>query len=194
MEAGLSMPFRNDIFSNRVDRLPLDLIATIRFNLDGTGKAFPSAMNLSTDPDFFELLAGSYARLLGAPLVPLEYNDGNSMLWLYEQASFCVLAHNTDPDPIFIYGNRTAQKCFEYTWEELTSLRSRLSAEEPNREERQRLLELVQRQGFATGYRGLRIAKSGRRFWIENVTVWQLLDRAGTLHGQAAAYRQWQDA
>jgi MEKHLA domain len=104
------------------------------------------------------------------------------------------LAHNTDPDPIFIYGNRAAQKCFEHTWEELTSLRSRLSAEEPNREERQRLLELVQRQGFATGYRGLRIAKFGRRFWIENVTVWQLLDRAGALHGQAAVYRQWRDA
>jgi PAS domain S-box-containing protein len=116
------------------------------------------------------------------------------MLWLYQQAPFCVLAHNTDPDPIFIYGNRAAQKCFEYTWEELTSLRSRLSAEEPNREERQRLLELVQCQGFATGYRGRRIAKSGRRFWIENVTVWQLLDRAGTLHGQAAVYRQWRDA
>ena len=151
-------------------------------------------MDLSTDPDFFELLTGSYARLLGAPLVPLEYDEGNPMLWLYEQAPFCVLAHNTDPDPIFIYGNRAAQKCFELTWEELTSLRSRLSAEEPNREERQRLLELVQRQGFATGYRGLRIAKSGRRFWIENVTVWQLLDRAGTLHGQAAVYRQWRDA
>ena len=160
----------------------------------GNRKDFPRAMNLWADPGFFELLAGSYARLLGAPLVPLENADGNAMLWLYEQAPFCVLAHNTDPDPIFIYGNRAAQKCFEFTWEELTSLRSRLSAEEPNREERQRLLGLVQRQGFATGYRGLRIAKSGRRFWIENVTVWQLLDRAGTLHGQAAVYRQWRDA
>jgi hypothetical protein len=160
----------------------------------GREKVSGSVMNLSTDPDFFELLTGSYARLLGAPLVPLEYDEGNPMLWLYEQAPFCVLAHNTDPDPIFIYGNRAAQKCFEFTWEELTSLRSRLSAEEPNREERQRLLELVQRQGFATGYRGLRIAKSGRRFWIENVTVWQLLDRAGALHGQAAVYRQWRDA
>jgi hypothetical protein len=160
----------------------------------GTEKVSGSVMNLSTDPDFFELLTGSYARLLGAPLVPLEYDEGNPMLWLYEQAPFCVLAHNTDPDPIFIYGNRAAQKCFEFTWEELTSLRSRLSAEEPNREERQRLLELVQRQGFATGYRGLRIAKSGRRFWIENVTVWQLLDRAGALHGQPAVYRQWRDA
>jgi PAS domain-containing protein len=94
--------------------------------------------------------------------------------WLYREAPFCALAHNTDRDAIFIYGNKAAQACFEYTWDELTSLRSRLSAEEPNREERQCLLDAVKRHGFATGYRGLRIAKSGRRFWIENVTVWQL--------------------
>jgi hypothetical protein len=68
-----------------------------------------------------------------------------------------------------------------------------LSAEEHDREERQRLLDLVKLHGFATGYRGLRIAKSGRRFWIENVTVWQLIDRDGVLRGQAAIYRQWRD-
>jgi hypothetical protein len=95
---------------------------------------------------------------------------------------------------MFIYGNKMAQACFEYSWEELTSLRSSLSAEEVNREERQRLLDLVKRNGFATGYRGLRIAKSGRRFWIEDVTVWQLIDPQGVLHGQAAIYRHWQDA
>src|ERR1700746_200330 len=55
--------------------------------------------------------------------------------WLYQEAPFCALAHNTDRDPIFIYGNKAAQACFEYTWDELTSLRSRLSAEEPNRQE-----------------------------------------------------------
>ncbi len=30
-----------------------------------------------------------------------------------------VLAHNTEPDPVFIYANRTAQRCFEYAWESL---------------------------------------------------------------------------
>jgi len=63
-----------------------------------------------------------------------------------------------------------------------------------NREERQCLLDAVNRHGFATGYRGLRIAKSGRRFWIENVTVWQLIDRCGFLHGQGEVYRQWRNA
>ncbi|WP_437377230.1 MEKHLA domain-containing protein [Inquilinus limosus] len=40
-----------------------------------------------------------------------------------------------------------------------------------------------------TSYRDLRVAKSGRRFWIENATVWRLIDEAGTLHGQAATFR-----
>ena len=149
--------------------------------------------DLAVDPAFFDLLASSHARLVGAPLVPVEQDNQEAARWLYEEAPYCVLAHNTDSDPVFVYANKTAQRCFEYTWEELTNLRSRLSAEEPDREERQRLLDLVRLHGFATGYRGLRIAKSGRRFWIENVTVWQLIDRDGVLRGQAAIYRQWRD-
>jgi len=113
--------------------------------------------------------------------------------WLYDDAPFCVVAHNTDPDPLFIYANRAAQRCFEYSWEEFVGMPSRLSAQAPNREERQRLLEAVARDGFAAGYRGLRIAKSGRRFWIEDVTVWNLIDEAGVYFGQAATYRRWRD-
>jgi hypothetical protein len=151
-------------------------------------------MNLSVDPAFYELLTGSYSRIVDGSLIPPEHNNENAAQWLYDAAPFCVLAHNTETDPLFIYGNKMAQACFEYSWEELTSLRSSRSAEQENREERQRLLDLVKRSGFATGYRGLRIAKSGRRFWIEDVTVWQLIDPQGVLHGQAAIYRHWRDA
>jgi hypothetical protein len=52
----------------------------------------------------------------------------------------------------------------------------------------------VLRQGYVSGYRGVRIARSGRRFWIEDTTVWNLLDRDGTLQGQAALIRGWADA
>jgi hypothetical protein len=51
--------------------------------------------------------------------------------WLSNDASFVVLAHNTAPDPRFIYANRTAQNCFEYSWDEFTALPSRLSVEQP---------------------------------------------------------------
>jgi hypothetical protein len=147
-----------------------------------------------TDRKFYDLLTGSYRRILGEELVPADQANEHGPEWLYESAPFCVLAHNTAENPIFIYGNRKAQTCFDYTWDELTSLPSHLSTEFENREERERLLERVKRDKFATGYRGLRIAKGGKRFWIEDVTVWQLIDENGTLHGQAAVYRRWRDA
>jgi PAS domain-containing protein len=145
--------------------------------------------DISTSPDFFRLLNSSYERLVGSPLAPA----GSGPAWLYEHAPFAVVAHNTDPDPRFIYANKTAQACFEYSWDEFTALHSRLSAEAPDRAERQRLLDAVTRDGFVTGYRGLRIAKSGRRFWIEDGTVWQLFDAHGTRHGQAAMFSSWRD-
>lgn len=148
-------------------------------------------MSLSLDPGFFSLLAGSYLRLAGAPLVPPGQDAGQPARWLYEEAPFCVLAHDAAADPCFIYGNRAAQACFDYSWDELTSLPSRLSAEAPARDERQRLLEAVSRNGIAFGYAGVRVSRTGRRFRIEDGTVWQLLDEAGVAHGQAACFARW---
>lgn len=151
-------------------------------------------MVLSHDPDFFDLLVSSYRRTVGREPVFLEHGQPHSAEWLYSYASHPVLAHNTDPDPRFIYANRAAQTAFEYDWDEITSLPSRLSAEPIDREERQRLLDSVARHGFATGYSGVRIAKSGRRFLIEEGLVWQLIDRDGAVRGQAATFAQWRDA
>ena len=145
--------------------------------------------DLSRDADFFALLASSYARSVGKPLVA----EGQDATWLYNNAPFAVLAHSTDADPVFVYANRTAQTCFEYGWDEFVTIPSRLSAEAPNREERQRLLDAVTRDGFISDYRGMRIAKSGRRFWIEGGTVWHLIDEAGTPRGQAALFTSWTD-
>jgi len=149
--------------------------------------------DLSTDPSFCGLLCDSFARIVGGTLVPAALDPAEAARWLYRDAPFCLLAHDTRPDPVFIYGNKTVQACFEYGWEELTALPSRLSAEQPNRADRQRLLDMVRRQGYIGDYRGIRIAKSGRRFRIENATVWELLDRDGIRHGQAAMFASWRD-
>ena len=151
-------------------------------------------MMLPHDPDFFDFLVSSYLRTVGREPAFLEHCAHRSADWLYAQASHCVLAHNTDPDPRFIYANRAAQTAFEYDWDEITGLPSRLSAEPVDREERQRLLDSVVRHGFATGYSGVRIAKSGRRFLIEEGVVWQLIDRDGAVRGQAATFAHWRDA
>jgi hypothetical protein len=107
------------------------------------------------------------------------------------KAPMVVLAHDTATDPVFFYGNRAAQRLFEMTWEELVRLPSRYSAEQVAREERQRLLDLVTRQGFIDNYSGVRIAKSGKRFLIEHATVWNLLGQEGQVLGHAAAFDRW---
>jgi hypothetical protein len=145
--------------------------------------------DLHADAEFFRLLTESYRRLVGTPLVPA----GRGPLWLYRDAPFAVVAHDTEPDPRFIYANLTAQRCFEYSWDEFIGLHSRLSAESAERDGRRRVLETVSRHGFVSDYRGLRVAKSGRRFWIEGGTVWQLIDDRGESHGQAAAFSSWRD-
>jgi hypothetical protein len=149
--------------------------------------AGPGGPHLATDPGFFRLLTASHLRLVGTPLAGPDADAR----WLYEDAPFGVLAHDGTADPTFVYANRTVQRCFEYGWEEFTALRSRLSAEPDRRAERDRVLTAVRRHGAATGYRGLRVAASGRRFWIEDTTIWNLVDDDGVRVGQAAVFRNW---
>jgi hypothetical protein len=148
-----------------------------------------NSISLSIDQSFFRLLTESYECHLGIPLVP----EGSDADWLYERAPFAVVAHDTSADPRFIYANRTAQACFEYDWDEFTALPSRLSAESGDHTGRQSLLDAVTTQGFIFGYRGVRISKSGRRFWIEQCVVWNLVDEKGRKRGQAATFPIWQN-
>jgi PAS domain S-box-containing protein len=142
------------------------------------------------DPEFFELLTGSFRRLVGRALVPKERGPE----WLYSDAPFVVLAHNTAPSPVFVYANGAAQRRFGYSWSEFVKLESRLSAGPSERGERQALLDAVAQNGYMAGYRGLRVTKSGSRFWMENGVVWQLRDENGQDFGQAATFSEWADA
>ncbi|AOJ77467.1 MULTISPECIES: MEKHLA domain-containing protein [Burkholderia cepacia complex] len=143
-------------------------------------------MSPNIDVPFFRILSDSYGRLLGKPLVPAGMSAAEGARWLYEAAPFGILAHGVAADPVFVYGNARAQAIFGYDWDELTALPSRFSAEPMERSERQRFLEQVARDGFVSGYRGIRITKSGTRFWIEHATVWQLTAPDGNHCGQAA--------
>ncbi|MDQ0392984.1 MEKHLA domain-containing protein [Labrys monachus] len=158
-----------------------------------TAPSGTASADLSVDAAFCRLLCGSFARIVGGLLVPASLPEAQAAAWLYREAPFCLLAHDTGDDPKFIYGNMAVQRCFEYGWEELTRLPSRLSAEQPDRAERQRLLEMVLRQGYISDYQGIRVARSGRRFRIEGATVWELRDADGLRHGQAAMFRSWRD-
>lgn len=145
------------------------------------------------DADFADLLADSHARLVGESLVPECLRGAEAAAWLYD-APFGLLAHDMSPDPVFVYANRTAQERFGYDWDEFLGLPSRLSAESQDRQTRQALMDAVRRQGYADDYRGLRVTKSGRRFWIEGVTIWNLVGPDGEPAGQAALIRRWAEA
>lgn len=130
------------------------------------------------------LIAASFERLLGKPLASAG-PDCVETLWNAPQA---IVAHGTDDDPVFFFGNRAALAAFETTFEEFTRLPSRLSAEAPLRGERQTLLDRVTANGFIDDYAGIRISAKGRRFRIENAIVWNLIDADGTVRGQAATF------
>ena len=107
-------------------------------------------------------------------------------------ASFVLVAHGTEADPVLNYGNAAALALWEMPWAELTRTPSRLTAEVPNREERARLLAAVTANGFIDDYSGIRISKPGRRFRIVQATVWNLLDERGNYSGQAAMFSRWE--
>jgi len=106
-------------------------------------------------------------------------------------APFAVLSHDTANDPVLNYANQTGLALFEMSWEELVRTPSRLTAEPMHRDARATLLATVTQQGYIENYRGVRVAKTGRRFTIEQATVWTLLDENGAHYGQAATFSEW---
>lgn len=135
------------------------------------------------------LLCDSYRRLLHKPLLDSDDRELGERLY---HADFALLSHDTAGDPLFNYANRQALDLFELNWQELIAMPSRHSAEAVNREERERLLAEVTRQGYIEDYAGIRIARSGRRFWIRQAVVWNVIDHQGHYHGQAACFKDWQ--
>lgn len=132
------------------------------------------------------LIAESYRHWSGRPLV-----SGGDLVAELQRAPLAVVAHGTEADPIFFFGNRVALELFEMDDDAFTRLPSRLSAEPLLREDRARLLARVSRDGLITDYAGVRISATGRRFRIENASVWNLIDADGKAAGQAAAFAQW---
>jgi hypothetical protein len=154
----------------------------------------PSLQNDFLAPHVVHLLR-SYQQLLGRDMIDPTLSMIEQARILFE-APFAVVSHNAanaGEEPIFNYGNQTALDLFAMTWEEFTRLPSRLSAEPVHQAERARLFERVRAQGYIDDYRGVRIAGTGRRFWIENATVWTLHDETGHLYGQAALFDNWKD-
>jgi hypothetical protein len=137
-----------------------------------------------------ELILSSLFRMTGRHLVDPEQSDTERYRSLFEAPS-CVVTHDTEADPVFNYGNRTALALFEMKWEAFTSLPSRFSAEQQVREERERLLARVAEHGYIEDYKGVRVAATGKRFLVEDAIVWNLIDARNAYCGQAAVLYKW---
>ena len=137
-----------------------------------------------------QILLDSFARLLGRELVSRDASTVEQARRLFE-APFVVVSHGTEADPVLNYANATALRLWEMDWATFVQTPSRLTAEPMHRDERARLLERTRRDGYVDDYSGIRISQSGRRFRIEQAIVWNLVDAAGHLRGQAATFDRW---
>jgi hypothetical protein len=136
------------------------------------------------------LILDSFARVVGRDLMPRGGSPEAEARRLFEAKSV-VVSHGTEADPLLNYGNRAALDLWEMPWETLVGTPSRLTAEPVHRDERARLLERTRREGFVDDYAGVRVARSGGRFRIEEAIVWNLVDGQGGIGGQAATFDRW---
>jgi hypothetical protein len=136
------------------------------------------------------VLHNSFQKLLGYSLSP-EKMDSRSLAQYLYHAPFALLSHDTGSDPLFNYANAKGLELFEFNWQELINLPSRLSAEVCNQAARDKLLAQVSAQGFIEHYQGIRISKTGKRFEIRHAIIWNLTDSAGIYQGQAAYLPEW---
>lgn len=135
-----------------------------------------------------QLLASTYKNYTGKPL--LEHSPHPTIEELFA-APLIILSHGAEEDPLFNFSSQQGLDLFGYSFEEFIHLPSRKSAEMVEREERAKLLAQVTAHGFVADYRGVRIAANGKRFYIENAVVWNLVGDQGLYHGQAAAFSNY---
>jgi MEKHLA domain len=139
--------------------------------------------------DHTQRLIRSFQHWTGQPLI--AQNSPERQARSLFEASFAVVSHGTQADPIFNYGNAQALHLWQLSWEKFTQMPSRLSAEPITQAERDHLLAEAKLKGYISDYRGIRISSTSQRFWIEDVILWNVFDENDQPSGQAATFSHW---
>lgn len=132
------------------------------------------------------LIANSYKTLLGQDL-----DIDCSAEGLYK-SSRIILSHDGTFDPKFTYVNLAAQNLWRIEWKDFIGLHSKYSASIDERSSRQEMLEEALQKGYFKGYKGIRTSSDGKRFFIKDVIIFNLLDESGDKVGQAAVFDNWE--
>lgn len=137
-----------------------------------------------------QLLLISFHRWTGRHLLGGQGTPAEQARLLFV-SPLVVVSHGVEADPVLNYGNQAALDLWEMPWMELIRTPSRRTAEPVNQAERAHFLQRVAERGYIDGYRGVRISARGRRFFIEEALVWNVITDAGHRVGQAAAFSRW---
>ncbi|MCP5245636.1 MAG: MEKHLA domain-containing protein [Burkholderiales bacterium] len=132
----------------------------------------------------------SYAHWIKHELIPRTGSSCDQAENLFN-CSFVVVSHALQDDPVLNYGNRVALNLWEMDWHQFTQTPSRLTAEPVNREERARMLLQAKEQGYISDYRGVRISRTGKRFFVDHAIIWNVINPDRAVIGQAATFSTW---
>ncbi|WP_090698118.1 MEKHLA domain-containing protein [Nitrosomonas aestuarii] len=137
-----------------------------------------------------QYLLDSYAHWVKHELIPREGTPFDQAENLFNSA-FVVVSHVIQDDPILNYGNQAALNLWEMNWRQFTKTPSRLTAESVNRLERSRMLSQAKEQGYISDYHGVRISYTGKRFFVDQATIWNIHKPDGNVLGQGATFSTW---
>jgi hypothetical protein len=118
-----------------------------------------------------EIIKNSYTLLTRREL-PLSLDA--SLIGAFDKCPFPIASHDNSSEPLF-----------KRTLNEMMGLPSRASALPVDQDERSKILEQVTQYGFIEHYQGKRVASDQSIFYIQDATVWNLLDIEKKYYGQA---------
>jgi hypothetical protein len=139
---------------------------------------------------FIARVAESFAHVTGKSFIAEAGLDPNALGQSAWAGNFALLTHRGDASATLNYGNQFALKLWEMDWTQFTATPSGDTAPRNAVAARDLLMEKVAKDNFVTGYQGERISRHGRRFLIEDVTIWRLLE-GGDAFGMAAFFRRF---
>ncbi len=138
-------------------------------------------------------ILASHQRAFGHPLLAGCAAERSARQGAQELfgATAAVLAHDGAADPRLIYANATALRLWRRDWDAMVGMPSRLTAPADQRRSRSAALNQARAQEAISGYSGIRVDSTGRRFQIQGARLWSLRDGDGQLCGQAASFESW---